>query len=150
MAGRHEPTTEARHLVAAPEPPARARDIGVFLCDDAPALRQLLRAYLELDGGFAIVGESEDGDRLVERVRAAAADVVVLDLSMPRVDGLEALVDLRAAEPDLGIVVLSGFDRSAMATRTLTLGADRYLEKSAGMEHVRAAVRAVAAERAAS
>ena len=66
---------------------------------------------------------------------------------MPRVDGLEALAELRAAAPDVGIVVLSGFERHRMAAKALALGADRYLEKAAGMEDVRATVRAVAAGR---
>ena len=57
---------------------------------------------------------------------------------MPRVDGLEALADLRAAAPDLGIVVLSGFEEHRMAAKALALGADRYVEKAAGMEDVRA------------
>jgi DNA-binding NarL/FixJ family response regulator len=139
---RQQPTPEVRQAAA-----ARDRDVGVFLCDDAPALRRLLRAYLEREGGFAVVGECGDGERLAERVRAAAADAVVLDLSMPRVDGLEALAALRAAHPELGIVVLSGFDRATMAARALALGADRYVEKAAGMEQLRAALQAVCAER---
>ena len=127
--------------------PAGAEQIRVFLCDDAPALRQLLRAFLEFGGDVEVVGEAGDGEGLSEAVRAAAADVVLLDLSMPRVDGLEALADLRAAAPDLGIVVLSGFEECRMAPKALALGADRYLEKAAGMEDVRATVRAVHADR---
>jgi DNA-binding NarL/FixJ family response regulator len=72
---------------------------------------------------------------------------VLLDLSMPHVDGVEALADLRAAAPDLGIVVLSGFEERRMAAKALALGADRYVEKAAGMEVVRTTVRAVAAAR---
>jgi DNA-binding NarL/FixJ family response regulator len=68
MAGRHEPTTE--------DPRAGIR---VFLCDDAATLRDLLRASLEWDEGFAVVGEAEDGAGLATAVRASAADVVVLD-----------------------------------------------------------------------
>ena len=122
----------------------------VFLCDDAPALRQMLRAFLELEGGIVVVGEAEDGAGLAEAVRDADADVVVLDVSMPRVDGLQALAALRAAGHDVGVIVLSGSDTEATAPRALALGADRYLEKSAGMEQVRAAVHAVAAERRAA
>ncbi len=88
-----------------------------------------------------------DGESLADRVRDAEADVVLLDLSMPRVDGLEALAELRADDPGLGIVVLSGFEPTRMAAKALALGADRYLEKAAGMEDVRATVRAVAAGR---
>ncbi|MGI8779529.1 MAG: EAL domain-containing protein [Solirubrobacteraceae bacterium] len=126
---------------------APADPIRVYLCDDAPALRHLLRSFLEWGGDVAIVGEAGDGEGLTEAVRGAEADVVLLDLSMPRVDGLEALADLRAADPDLGIVVLSGFEPQRMAANALALGADRYLEKAAGMEDVRATVRAVAAGR---
>ena len=126
---------------------APAERIRVYLCDDAPELRALLRAFLEWGGDVEIVGEAEDGDGLAEAVREAEADVVLLDLSMPRVDGLEALADLRADDPALGIVVLSGFEPSRMAAKALALGADRYLEKAAGMEDVRATVRAVAAGR---
>jgi diguanylate cyclase (GGDEF)-like protein len=126
---------------------ADADQIRVYLCDDAPALRHLLRSYLEWGGDVAVVGESADGEGLADAVCDAGADVVLLDLSMPRVDGLEALADLRAAAPDLGIVVLSGFEEHRMAAKALALGADRYLEKASGMEEVRASVRAVAADR---
>jgi CheY-like chemotaxis protein len=121
--------------------------IRVFLCDDAAALRDLLRTFLELGGDVTIVGEAGDGEGLTEAVREAGTDVLLLDLSMPRVDGLEALADLRAAEPELGIIVLSGFEQHRMEAKALALGADRYLEKAVGMEDVRATVRAVAAAR---
>ena len=94
-----------------------------------------------------VVGEAEDGRGLTAAVLAARADVVLLDLSMPRVDGLEALADLRAAAPGIGIVVLSGFDPARMEAKALALGADRYLAKAAGMGEVRATVRAVHALR---
>jgi DNA-binding NarL/FixJ family response regulator len=129
---------------------AEARDgdqIRVYLCDDAPALRHLLRAYLEWSGDVQVVGEADDGGGLTAAVGAADADVVLLDLSMPKVDGLEALADLRAAEPDLGIVVLSGFEEHRMAAKAIALGADRYLEKASGMDEVRSTVRSVAAAR---
>ena len=134
-------------LARAVAPVAPAERIRAFLCDDAPALRHLLRTFLEWDGDVEVAGEAGDGEGLTALVRAAAADIVLLDLSMPRVDGLEALADLRAALPELGIVVLSGFEHERMAAKALALGADRYLEKAAGMEAVRAAVRAVHAAR---
>ena len=66
---------------------------------------------------------------------------------MPGVDGMEAIGALRAADRDLGIVVLSGFERARMEAPALALGADRYLEKRAGMAAVRAAVTEVAGAR---
>ena len=108
----------------------------VYICDDSPELRLLLGSVLEADGDIAVVGEAADGELLAEAVRRAAADVVVLDLSMPRSNGLQALAVLRAAAPDLGIVVFSGFDQQPMAARVLALGADSYLEKSCRMDAV--------------
>jgi len=132
-------------LARTPAPPTE--QIRVYLCDDAPALRHLLRSFLEFEGDARIVGEAGDGEGLATAVREAGAHVVLLDLSMPRVDGLEALAELRASDPGVGIVVLSGFERHRMEAKALALGADRYLEKAAGMEEVRATVRAVAAAR---
>jgi len=119
----------------------------VFLCDDSQELRFLLRTFLEAEGDLAVVGEAGECEDLGRAVHDSAADVVVLDLSMPRSDGLAALPALREAVPDLGIVVLSGFDRGRMAARALALGADSYLEKTCGMDAVRATVRAAATGR---
>ena len=77
-------------------------------------------------------------------------DVVLLDLSMPGVDGMEAGAALRAADHGLGIVVLSGFEQARMGHPAVALGADRYLEKSEGMAAVRATVADVASARARS
>jgi len=121
--------------------------VRVFLCDDVADLRALLRAFLEKDGAYAVVGEAGDGARLAGAVATARAEVVLLDLSMPEVDGLEAVAALRAADPTLGIVVLSGFEQARMEAQALALGADRYLEKRAGMAEVRRTVAEVALAR---
>ena len=123
--------------------------VRVFLCDDAPGLRALLRAILEEHAGIAVVGEAASGRNLAPAVIASGADVVLLDLAMPDVDGLEATAALREASPEVKIVILSGFTRSHMAERAFKLGADRYIEKSAPLSAIVAAIRQVAAERAA-
>jgi two-component system, NarL family, invasion response regulator UvrY len=123
------------------DPPARA-----FLCDDSAMLRRLLREALT-GHGVTVTGEAGDGRGLVELVRAARADVVVLDLSMPHVDGFESLAALRRALPELAIVVVSGFPAARMATRALELGADRYIEKSAPMRDICAGVQEALAKR---
>ena len=121
--------------------------VRVYICDDAPALRMLLHAFLECGGDVDVVGEAADGEGLTASVLASGADVVLLDLSMPRVDGMEALADLRAAAPELGIVVLSGFEEERMGAKALALGADRYVEKGTPLDTLRTAIREVGRER---
>jgi diguanylate cyclase (GGDEF)-like protein len=140
-------TPSAIAALLAQDDSAEQARIRVFLCDDAEDLRHLLRSFLEWAGDVTIVGEAGDGEGLTAAVRAAAADIVLLDLSMPKVDGLEALADLRADQRDVGIIVLSGFEAHQMEAKALALGADRYLTKASGMEDVRTAVRALAATR---
>lgn len=101
----------------------------VLLVDDVADLRFLLRVVLETDGGFEVVGEAGDGEHAVELARRTQPDVIVLDLSMPAMDGLEALPRLREFAPGSVIVVLSGFDGARIAPSAAKLGADAYFEK---------------------
>jgi DNA-binding NarL/FixJ family response regulator len=115
--------------------------IAVVLCDDVPQLRVLLRFALEEHGDITVVGEAGDGATGVEMVRDMRPDAVLLDLSMPGMDGLEAIPRIRAASADAAIVVFSGFAAERMSAEALRLGADRYIEKGAPLEHVRGVVR---------
>jgi predicted signal transduction protein with EAL and GGDEF domain len=121
--------------------------VRVFICDDAASLRHLLRVSLEQDPVLRVTGEAADGGDIVSLVRASAADVVVMDLSMPGVGGLEAISLLRAALPDVGIVVLSGFETSRMSDRAMSTGADTYVEKRAALEEIRRTIHEVATQR---
>jgi DNA-binding NarL/FixJ family response regulator len=117
--------------------------IRVFVCDDAPAFRDLLRMALEQDGELMVVGEAEDGDQ-VREIAAARPDVVLLDVSMPGIGGLDALPELRALAPDAGIVVLSSFSAEEKAAAALAAGADRYLDKREPFSRIREVVRELA------
>jgi len=101
----------------------------VLLVDDVADLRFLLRVVLETDGAFHVVGEAGDGKTAVELASSLSPDVILLDLSMPTMDGLEALPRLREVAPASTIAVLSGFDGSRIAASTSELGADAYFEK---------------------
>jgi signal transduction histidine kinase len=101
----------------------------VLLVDDVADLRFLLRVVLETDGAFHVVGEAGDGKTAVELAAELAPDVILLDLSMPTMDGLEALPRLREVAPASAIAVLSGFEGSRIAASTSELGADAYFEK---------------------
>ena len=106
----------------------------VVLVDDSDDVRALLRVQLDLDGRFAVVGEANDGSVAVDVVREQQPDLVVLDLAMPRVDGLTALPLLREAAPQARIVVLSGFDALAVGPKVLAAGASRCVEKGFRMK----------------
>jgi DNA-binding NarL/FixJ family response regulator len=115
--------------------------VNVYLCDDVPELRQLLRIILEEDPGLRVVGESGDAQVVIEEIAELQPNVVLLDLSMPGMDGLEALPLIRRAAPGTSVIVFSGFTEARMASLVLERGADRYIEKGEPLENVREAVR---------
>lgn len=113
----------------------------VFLCDDLQEFRALMRGVLSLDPSIKIVGEAGDGREGVTGVAATQPDVVLLDLSMPVMDGLQALPLMREAAPGVRIIVLSGISRETAEDQVLAEGADGYLEKGAAFDEILAAVR---------
>jgi DNA-binding NarL/FixJ family response regulator len=116
------------------------RTIRVFLCDDVEAFRALMRFTLEEDPAIRIVGEAADGEAGVEGVARLQPDVVLLDLSMPELDGMEAIPAMRERAPNTRIVALSGFGAEKMAEPVLARGAHAYLEKGEEIAAIRAAV----------
>jgi DNA-binding NarL/FixJ family response regulator len=112
----------------------------VFIADDVEALRVLWRQLLAERGDIEVVGDAGDGAAAIDGVRAARPDVLVLDLSMPRVDGLEVIRTLRAEVPETKIVVASGFSAARLAPLALELGASAYFEKGGPIDALRAAV----------
>ena len=123
-----------------------AGPLRVFVCDDAPSFRDLLRLSLEQDGDLAIVGEAENAEQLGE-IGRAEPDVVLLDVSLPDVNGLEALAGVKHLAPEAGVVVLSSFSAEEMEPKALAAGADRYLDKRASFEEIRTVVREVGRRR---
>jgi DNA-binding NarL/FixJ family response regulator len=115
--------------------------VDVYLCDDVPELRQLLRIILEEDPNLRVVGESGDAQVGIEEIAELQPNVVLLDLSMPGMDGLEALPLIRRAAPGTAVIVFSGFTEARMASLVLERGAARYIEKGEPLERVREAVR---------
>lgn len=109
------------------------RAIRVVIADDVEALRNLLRVQLELDDEFEVVGEAADGRAAVEVVEESQPDFVLLDLAMPVMDGLQAIPEIRRVDPAATIVVLSGFEASALAPAAFGAGADHFLEKTASL-----------------
>ena len=122
--------------------PADGRPIDVVVCDDVPELRGLLRVELEEDGDIRVVGEAGDGRGALAIVEEGAPDVLLLDLSMPDMDGLEVLVRLKRLDAHVRLVICSGYTFDVMGERALASGADRYVEKGISGEDLRKAIRA--------
>jgi signal transduction histidine kinase/DNA-binding NarL/FixJ family response regulator len=114
------------------------------IVDDTPDVRLLLRRALERDGDIRIVGEAGDGRSGVDTVRRTQPDVVLLDLSMPVMDGLEALPGIRTASPASRIIVLSALESRSMAERAFERGAHGYLMKGTSPSGILSYVRTMA------
>jgi DNA-binding NarL/FixJ family response regulator len=121
--------------------------ISVYLVDDVPELRELVKYGMEDDPDFEIVGEAGDGRSALAGIAETRPAAVLLDLSMPDMNGLEAILEIRRSDPDVAIIVLSGFSADRMGPPTLERGADRYIEKGSPMEELRDATRTAVAER---
>jgi PAS domain S-box-containing protein len=118
------------------EPAQLQRSHSVLVVDDAEDLRMLLRARMESYSGLTVVGEAADGIAAVEMASELQPDLVLLDLAMPRMDGLEALPLIRAAVPGVRVIVLSGFNQSTLAQKALEAGADHYVVKGGSMSRL--------------
>lgn len=105
--------------------------IGVLICDDVESMRALLGVIVDLRPGLRVVGEAEDGDQAIAQAKRLRPDVVLLDLSMPRRTGLDALPEIKRVAPEARIIVLSGFATAMVAAEVIALGADLYIEKGA-------------------
>ena len=121
--------------------------VSVFICDDVPELRKLIRCELEADPALRVVGEAADGAGGIAGVIQTAPDAILLDLSMPGMDGLEALPVIRKVAPHAALLVFSGFAEERLGEVSLARGADRYLQKDQPPEAVRQAVLEAVAER---
>jgi PAS domain S-box-containing protein len=144
----HASSSTPPALDPAPRPGGARRGPGrrVLVADDAADLRFLLRHRLSRTAELEVIAEAADGQTAVDLALEHRPDVVLLDLSMPVLDGLEAAARIRAALPDVYIIVLSGYPEEVMGQRAIVAGADRYCEKTATLDEVYEAVAGEPAE----
>jgi PAS domain S-box-containing protein len=127
-------TGPADARVGAPTPRGdTAGLLRVVLADDAADLRMLLRRRFEKAPHLELVAEAEDGERAVELVERHRPDAVLLDLSMPVLDGLGAAKRIRASAPGTHIIVFSGYPAESVRDQALAAGADAYVEKTSDL-----------------
>ena len=120
----------------------------VLIVDDAANLRELLTLLLEVEDDFEVVGTAADGRQAIEAAELLRPDVVLLDLAMPVMDGLQALPALRAHLPHARIVIFSGFEHEALAEEAMQAGADAYIEKGTSVTQLVAQLRELRQHRA--
>lgn len=119
------------------------RPIRVLICDDHFVVRDGVRSRLERQPGFEVVGEAEDGAEAVEATRRLQPDVVLMDLSMPGMDGAEATGRIRAELPAARVLVLTTYDDDERILAAFANGAAGYLLKDRSRQELQGAVREV-------
>jgi two-component system, NarL family, response regulator LiaR len=124
--------------------PASAARIRVLLVDDHTVVRRGLRLVFELEDDLEIVGEAADGREALAQVAALLPDVVVMDLLMPGMNGVEATRAIRAAHPDVEVVALTSVLEDRMVVDAVEAGASGYLLKETRPDELFEAVRAAA------
>jgi PAS domain S-box-containing protein len=113
-----------------------AEPVSVVLVEDSVDVRTLVRMRLESSGAFAVLGEAEDGEQAIEMVVRHEPDLVLLDISMPAMDGLETLPAILAVRPGTSVVMFSGFGGPELERQVRELGALDLIEKSIPLDQL--------------
>jgi len=137
----------ARRAVPTPSP-TLAAPVRVLLADDHSVMREGLRQLLEMEPDIRIVGEAADGETAVELAARVRPDVVLMDIDMPGLDGIEATRAIVRDHPEIRVIGLSMFEEKERARALSEAGAARYLSKSGRSADLIAAILACASERA--
>ncbi|GHO54465.1 response regulator transcription factor [Ktedonobacter robiniae] len=121
-----------------------SREIHVVIADDHPVVRLGIRMMLEMGEGIQLVGEAVDGESVLQLVEERQPDVVLMDLRMPKMDGLEALKRLHTAWPRVAVIMLTTYNEDDLMISSLRAGARGYLLKDADLSVVLHTIHAAA------
>lgn len=121
-----------------------SESIRILIADDHTMVRQGVRALLETDPRMSVVGEAADGHEALQRLGEREVDVVLMDLRMPRMDGITALRQILRNDPSQAIIILTTFDEDELMREALAAGARGYLLKDMSREALLRTVEAAA------
>ena len=114
----------------------------VLVVDDAAFMRMMIKDILR-KGGYQVVGEAEDGVRAIEKYRELKPDLVTMDITMPDMDGITAVKEIRAADPNAVIIMCSAMGQQAMVIDAIQAGAKDFIVKPFQPDRVLEAIRKV-------
>lgn len=126
-----------------PSLPTYKKSIHVLLAEDHMIVRQGLKSLLESEGDILIAGEAEDGREAVALAHKLRPDVVLMDIAMPLLNGLEATRQILAAHPEIRIILLSAYQDDAYIEQATALGAVGYLVKQTSLDAIAKVIREV-------
>ena len=118
--------------------------VKILIADDHGIVRKGLRLQLEQEPAFEVVGEATDGREAVRMAEELAPDVVIMDIAMPNLNGIQATTQLVKKNPQIGVIILSMYSDETYLTRTLSAGAKGYLLKDSADVDLHRAVQVVA------
>ncbi len=134
-----------RHTEDAPPMDRTDRVISIVLADDHPVVRIGVRNMLAEEGGFSVVGEASDGDEAITQTLEQEPDILLLDLAMPRLPGLEAMRAIMNGTPTVKIILLTSTITTQQIIEALQIGARGIVLKDALADHLQTSIRTVMA-----
>ena len=115
---------------------------NILICDDAAFMRMMIKDILTKNG-YNIAGEAENGLRAIEKYAEVKPDLVLMDITMPEMDGIEALKRIKAADPNASVIMCSAMGQQAMVIESIQAGAKDFIVKPFQADRVIEAVQKV-------
>ena len=115
---------------------------NILICDDAAFMRMMIKDILSKNG-YTVAGEAENGVKAVEKYNELKPDLVLMDITMPEMDGIQALKNIKAADSSAKVIMCSAMGQQAMVIESITAGAKDFIVKPFQAERVLEAVKKV-------